>query len=281
VFGLALAIVVSGAAWIILRLQLSARALGVATADLRAANAKLEAEQQKTRELADLKSQFVSMTSHEFRTPLSAILSSAELLEAYGERWSAHKKGEHLARVKDAARRMKEMLDDVLLVGKADAGMLEFKPRPVDLDAWAAELVDRNNEEHEPTHSVVYSSSGDLDVVVDDRLLGHVIANLLSNAIKYSPRGGTVKLDVRRAEDHVELEVTDEGIGIPESDQLNLFETFHRGKNVGNVPGTGLGLAIDKRALDVQGGRIEVDSELGRGTRFVVSVPASADPRDA
>jgi signal transduction histidine kinase len=159
--------------------------------------------------------------------------------------------------------------------------MLEFKPRPVDLDAWAAELVDRTNEQYEATHSVVYSSSGDLNVVVDDRLLTHVIGNLMSNAIKYSPRGGTVKFALRRARDEVELEVADEGIGISKADQEGLFETFHRGNNVGNVPGTGLGLAIVKRALEVQGGRIEVDSELGRGTRFVVSVPASADQGDA
>jgi signal transduction histidine kinase len=121
---------------------------------------------------------------------------------------------------------------------------------------------------------VVYSSEGDLEnVMVDSRLLGHVLGNLISNAVKYSPDGGTVKLDVRRDGDEVVFDVEDNGIGISREDQKRIFESFHRGENVGTLTGTGLGLAIVKKSLEVHGGSISVESQFGRGTRFVVHVP--------
>jgi signal transduction histidine kinase len=228
----------------------------------------------QVRELADLRSRFVSMTSHEFRTPLSVILSSAELLEAYGDRWSPEKKQGHLTRVQEAAKDMNTMLDDVLMIGRVDAGMLEFNPERVDFDLLCRELVESLRAHVGDAHEIIYNNSGNLsDVSVDERLLAHVFDNLLSNAIKYSPEGGLVRFDVSRNGREMVVTVEDSGIGISEEDQGRLFEVFHRGDNVGHLSGTGLGLAIVKSSLDVHRASISVASELGKGSRFTVRVP--------
>jgi signal transduction histidine kinase len=272
-FMLALASVVLGAAFVILRMQRSARALRRTSRDLERALASLEIEKNKQKDLAELKSRFVSMTSHEFRTPLSVILSSAELLETYGEGWGRDKRQNHLTRIQHAARQMKRMLEAVLLIGRSEAGMLKFQPREVDVAALCRDIVDGLRLDS-ARHTIALSLRGELhSLVVDDRLLGHVLTNLLANAIKYSPHAEVVSLEVERTDDELVISVSDEGIGIPEQDQAHLAESFHRGSNVGNISGTGLGLAIVHKAVELHGGHVEVESEVDHGTTFVVRLP--------
>jgi len=273
-FGLLLAAVLCAALAVILRLRRSAAALRATTSELERAVESLGLEKEKQRELAELKSRFIAMTSHEIRTPLSTIMSSSELLEVYAERWPASKKQEHFDRIHGAVRAMLRMLDGVLMVGRSDAGKLEFKPAPVPLRKFCEETVRSATETCRGDHQIVLEGPPQDDTVVaDELLLRHVLDNLLSNAIKYSPRGSRVRLAVRREGDDVLLEVSDQGIGIPAADQQRLFETFERGSNVGAVPGNGLGLAIAKRALDLHGGSLSVTSDEGRGTRFTVRLP--------
>ena len=214
------------------------------------------------------------MTSHEFRTPLTAILSAAELLRDYGERMQQDQKAEVLAGIGEGVQRMTRMLDRVLLLGKAEAHMLEFAPRSVDLPALCHELLNeaRTQQAHSHCELVGEFSGAPATGLFDDKLLRHILGNLLSNAIKYSPRGGTVGFKVFEARGRTVFEVSDQGIGIPADEIPHLFESFHRASNVGDIQGTGLGLAIVKNAVDLHGGTISVHSVAGEGTRFAVEI---------
>lgn len=243
---------------------------------------RVEAEMRKAlekeRELSDLKSRFVSMTSHEFRTPLATILSSTQLLEDYAERIPASERAELLSFIKQSVHRMTEMLDDVLLIGRADSGRLEFNPQPVDVAELCAQLVNTVRMGIGSTHRVefdIQSQDGRSSprVNIDEKLIRHILNNLMSNAIKYSAIGTLVKLNVAVGRRQVRFEVVDHGIGIAPEDRPLLFDTFHRGRNVGTTPGTGLGLAIVKRAVDMHGGSIQFSTVSGQGTTFVVSIP--------
>jgi PAS domain S-box-containing protein len=229
---------------------------------------------EKEKELNELKSRFVAMTSHEFRTPLATILSSAELLEHYGARLPAGEKQELYQSIRAAVERMTKMLDNVLIIGRAEASMLEFKPAPTDLAAFCEGLADEMRRSAGNKHSLDYTYEGARSTVkADEKLLRHVLVNLISNAFKYSPEGGPVVFQVRVVAGEAAFEVADRGIGIPPEDQPRLFETFHRARNVGNISGTGLGLAIVRKSLDLHGGTIRFDSAPGRGTSFRVVIP--------
>ena len=229
---------------------------------------------EKEKELNELKSRFVAMTSHEFRTPLATILSSGELLEHYGVRLPAEEKQELYLSIRTAVERMTKMLDNVLTIGRAEASMLEFKPAPTDLAAFCEGLADEMRLAAGRKHSFDYSYDGTRGMVkADEKLLRHVLVNLISNAFKYSPEGGPVAFQVRVGNGEAAFEVADRGIGIPSEDQPRLFETFHRARNVGSISGTGLGLAIVKKSLDLHGGSIHFDSAPGRGTSFRVTIP--------
>jgi PAS domain S-box-containing protein len=232
---------------------------------------------EKERELSELKSRFVSMTSHEFRTPLATILSSAELLEHYGGQMSPEDKQELHQSIRTGVERMTRMLDNVLVIGRAEAQMLEFNPALTDLSAFCEGLAGEMQMAAGFNHKLDYTYEGARGRVnVDERLLRHVLVNLISNAFKYSPKGGAVDFCVRVQNGTAAFEVVDRGIGIPPEDQPRLFETFHRARNVGNISGTGLGLAIVKKSLDLHGGSISCDSAPGKGTRFEVTIPLAA-----
>jgi PAS domain S-box-containing protein len=233
-----------------------------------------EALEQQTA-LNALRTRFVAMTSHEFRTPLAAILSAGEVLRHYGDRLAPSERLETLDGIAAGVQRMSRMLDRVLLLGQADAQMLPFAPRELDLPALCRRLVDEARAQHPDTRCefVARWAPGVGHGRFDEALLRHIVGNLLSNALKYSPAGGRVRFDVRPEGGAMVFTVADRGIGIPAGEVAHLFESFHRASNVGAIQGTGLGLAIVKNAVQVHGGTIEVMSEVGAGTTFTVRLP--------
>ncbi|TFZ07973.1 sensor histidine kinase [Ramlibacter humi] len=235
-------------------------------------------EQQKA--LNELRTRFVAMTSHEFRTPLAAILSAEEVLRHYGDRLPQSERLATLDDIASGVQRMSRMMDRILLLGQADARMLDFVPGSVDLPGLCRKLVEEARAQHPDTRCEVSArwAAGVGQGQFDEKLLRHIFGNLLSNAVKYSPAGGKVLLTVRPEGREMVFEVADQGIGIPAEEVQHLFESFHRASNVGAIQGTGLGLAIVKNAVEVHHGRIEVHSELGRGTRFIVRLPLQPEP---
>ncbi len=261
------------------------------TADLSGANAHLheevaarqraEAEVQRAlaqeRELGELRSRFVAMVSHEFRTPLGIIMSSAEILDAYLDRLPPEERRANLRDITRSSRHMAGLMEEVLLLGRVEAGKLTCQTAPLDLGVLCAKLVD------EVTSATSARCRLELklsplpgDAQADENLLRHILTNLLGNAVKYSPLGATVELVVEARGHLALLAVKDRGIGIPEADQRELFQAFHRGRNVGATPGTGLGLVIVNHCVRLHGGRISFESCEGKGTTFTVELPLFA-----
>ncbi|MCF2146644.1 PAS domain-containing protein [Desmonostoc muscorum LEGE 12446] len=234
---------------------------------------KLTIALEKEKQLSELKSRFVSMTSHEFRTPLTTILSSCELLEHYRHKWTEQKQLTHLHRIQTAVKRMTEMLNDVLLIGKAGTGKLEYRPTSFDLVKYCQQLLEeiQMNSNNQRLISFI-SQYESIPCCMDDKLLGHIFNNLLSNAIKYSPDDSIIKFSLSCQNGQAVFEIQDWGIGIPEEDLPLLFESFHRASNVGNILGTGLGMAIVKNCVDIHEGEIFVTSTVGLGTKFTVII---------
>jgi PAS domain S-box-containing protein len=233
---------------------------------------------QQQQELNFLKTRFLSMTSHEFRTPLATILSSTELLRYYGDRLPGEEKTELYTTIESAVKRMTQLLEDVLVIGKQDSGAERLVRAPLDVSSYCrtllAEVVQAEEALGRTGRQVEIALEGDCGLAqLDANQLRHVLVNLLSNAIKYTPAGGRIEFRVRGEAQQVVFEIADQGIGISQEDQAHLFELFYRARNVGNIAGTGLGLAIVKRAVDLHCGDIEVHSELGTGTRFTVRLP--------
>lgn len=230
----------------------------------------------REQELGLLRSNFVSMVSHEFRTPLGVIQSSAEILSDYFPRLSPEQRQEHLSSIVKSTGRMAGMMEEVLLIGQLDSGRLEFKPGALDLGAFVRHLVDElHSATHrrcpiEPTLHQIPPS-----VEADESLLRHILTNLITNAVKYSRGGEPVLLELRCDADELKIQVKDHGIGIPEPDLEWIFQAFHRGQNVGDRPGTGLGLVIVKRAVDLHRGTIHIQSAVGEGTHVTVNLPIS------
>lgn len=234
----------------------------------------------KEKELVELKSRFVSMTSHEFRNPLTTIMGSAELLEHYSHKWSDEKKRSHIHRIQATVKQMTQLLNDLLLIGKAEAGKVEFNPAPLDLEQFCLNLVEELQVGVISEHTITFvSQCRCLEACMDEKLLRHIFSNLLSNAIKYSPAGGTVRFELACQEGEAIFQIQDEGIGIPPEDQQRLFESFHRATNVGQIEGTGLGLAIVKKSVDLHDGKIAMNSEVGAGTTFTVKLPVTSSQR--
>lgn len=244
------------------------------------AEQKTRAALEQQKELNELRSRFVSMTSHEFRTPLATILSSVELIKFYGDRLPPSELADVLQTIENGVHRMTRMLDRVLMLGKADAQMLEYQPRELDLLALCHTLVEEALAQQPETACSVVKDFAPMPATghYDDKLLRHIFSNLLSNAIKYSPAGGEVRFRVAPQGDTLCLEVSDQGIGIPPEELGHLFESFHRASNVGNIPGTGLGLAIVKNSVELHGGKIQVRSTPGTGTCFTVHIPRGVTP---
>lgn len=225
-------------------------------------------------ELGELKSRYVSMAAHDLRNPLAVIQSAVNLIERFGERMAVNEKQVKFNRIQTSIQVMVAMLDDILTLGKADAGKLTFHPAPLDLNAFCQNMVTETSQAAGGSSRVAFLSQGECHkVILDVSLLRHILGNLLSNALKYSPEERPVTFEVACAPDRITFRVQDQGIGIPASDQKRLFEPFHRAGNTGQIPGTGLGLAIVKQSVDLHGGTITCDSQENVGTTFTVILP--------
>jgi PAS domain S-box-containing protein len=251
--------------------------LARANEQLRHAETELRRALAAERELGELKSNFVSMVSHEFRTPLGIISSSSQILERYFDRLDCEARAEHLGAIGQAVRRMAAMMENVLLLSRMDRSRMEFAPAELELEPFCRGLVDEMNSATSAVKPIRIEIAPDVPATIqaDENLLRHILTNLISNAVKYSPPEVNSRLAVCRQNGGLAFAVSDAGIGIPEADQSRLFQTFHRGSNVGQRPGTGLGLVIVKRCCDLHGASIDFTSAAGSGTTFTVTLPLS------
>ena len=241
--------------------------------------AELSQALEKEKELNQLKSRFITMASHEFRTPLAIISSSSGILQNFSDRLSEKRKQEHLETIQNTIKHIIQVLDDVLMINQAEAEKIEVKLEPLDIIKFCRHLKEQI-EASFTSHGIdFYIDLGDEIfsnyqlVLVDKKLLRQIITNLLTNAIKYSPDHNLVNFSLSRKDNQLIFKIIDHGIGIPATDQVHLFEYFQRGSNVGTLPGTGLGLSIVKKCVDLHQGEITLDSELGKGTVFTVILP--------
>lgn len=229
---------------------------------------------EREQALSELRLRFFSMASHEFRTPLSTILLTAQILESSAQGWSQEKRTRNLQRIVSAAKEMRQMLDDILTINRAETGRLEFAPIPIELNVFCQHMLQEMQTYATSLHTLAFSNQTETEwAFMDEKLLRYILSNLLSNAIKYSPQGGKINLEILREQEAILFQIYDRGIGIPLSDQPHLFEAFHRGANVESIPGSGLGLTVAKKCVELHGGRITFTSEVGIGTTFTVMIP--------
>ncbi len=237
----------------------------------------LERALQQEKELSDLKSRFVSMASHEFRTPLATILAATESLSSYRQKMDETQIDARLDKIREQVSHMKQIMDDVLQLTRIQAGRVDYRPVEADLDTLCRDIVDEFHSQSEYENRIIYScDSAPIILSIDPRLIRQAITNLLSNALKYSAAEDKVTMDVSKKGNQVTLRIRDEGIGIPLADQKHLFEPFHRASNVGVVAGTGLGLNIALQAISLHCGSIEITSAPNEGTTVVVIIPLAA-----
>ncbi|HAX86108.1 MAG TPA: hypothetical protein DCY91_07510 [Cyanobacteria bacterium UBA11370] len=246
------------------------------------AEAQVYNAQATEKEFNALKSRFLGMISHEFRTPLTTILSSTGLLKRYHQKLTEEKKLIHLDRIQSSVEHMTQMLNDILLLGQTEPGKLEVHSAPLNLIKFCRKLVGNIQVKTDTKPTINFQTqfnpsleNQSLEICLDEKILDPILTNLLSNAIKYSPSNSTVNFELIYQKQEVIFKIQDAGIGIPDEDQLRLFESFHRGNNVGTIPGTGLGLAIVKNLVDLQGGKITVESQVGVGTTVTVTLPTT------
>jgi signal transduction histidine kinase len=248
--------------------QIKARKHSEARAD------NLEVVLEQERELIRMREGFISVVSHEFRTPLAVIVSSISLLTQYYERLTAEKRFDHIQRIQQQTYYMLEMLDDMLLYSRARAGKLEYTPVMLDFVEVCRKIFEEAVRLDGGKHEYKFNVNNHIGVLrTDAKLLQHILANLLSNAAKYSAEKTLIRVEISRKDEQIVLQVIDQGIGIPKQDLPKLFEPFHRARNAKDFKGTGLGLSIVRESVHAQGGTIEADSIEGVGTSFTVKLP--------
>jgi signal transduction histidine kinase len=228
---------------------------------------------EKERQVNELKSRFIAMASHEFRTPLSTILSSVSLIARYAREEDADKRLRHIERIQKNVRHLTDILDDFLSLSKLEEGKLHIHYSTFDGEAFCRELAEEMQIQVRPGQQIRFSHSGHTEVCLDRQLLRHIALNLLSNAVKYSPEGAEIDFGLRVGEEEIELMVQDRGIGIPEEEQAHLFERFFRARNATNIQGTGLGLNIVQRYVSLLGGELSFRSALNQGSTFRIQFP--------
>ncbi|CAN1213357.1 ATP-binding protein [Tumidithrix helvetica PCC 7403] len=238
---------------------------------------ELKRSLQKEKELHELKSQFVAMASHEFRTPLATIQVASDLLRHYSDRMSEEKKLTHFDKIQQEIRNMTALLEELLTIGKVESGRLAVKPQEVQLESFCKNAIEEIRFMATEQHSLEFKKLCKQETCITDANLVHkILTNLLSNAIKYSPMGGAIVLTVIQPSeqpDRLAFQVSDSGVGITLADQAHIFEPFFRARNVGKISGTGLGLAIAMASTELLGGTISVQSEVDTGTTFTFLLP--------
>ncbi|MBD0265425.1 MAG: PAS domain S-box protein [Tolypothrix sp. Co-bin9] len=233
---------------------------------------------EKELELNELKIRFFSMVSHEFRTPLSTILISAQLLENSNKEWSEEKKLKNLERIQSSAKTMTQLLTDILTLTRAEAGKLEFRPQPLDLEDFCFSLLEEIKFSTRAQKDILFVSECSQRIAwMDERMLRSIVTNLVDNAIKYSPDDSPISFTLADESGHAIFQIQDQGIGICKEEEEQLYQAFQRGENVGDVTGTGLGLAVVKKCVELHGGSIKLESKLGVGTTFTVRIPWKTD----
>jgi len=229
----------------------------------------------KERQLNEIKSRFVSMASHEFRTPLSAVLSSASLLSKYTKGEEQEKRDRHITRIKDSVKHLNDILEDFLSLGRLDEGRVAADPSEFNMKEMIGETVADLKLLLKPGQGFNTKYEAKEVLYADKKLLKNILINLLSNAIKFSGENAEIDLVASSQNNHAVITITDQGIGISEEDQQHLFSSFYRGSNANNIQGTGLGLHIVKRYTDLMNGTVHLQSEQGKGTSVTISFPCS------
>ncbi len=240
---------------------------------LRENQIKLEKALKAEQELGELKSRFVSMASHEFRTPLTTILSSSNLVDMHLKRGNLDRYPKHLNNIKSAVKNLTSILNDFLSLEKLESGKVNLNLKPIDLSEFIQDVLEEMNLLTAENQSINYFHSGGDKVNIDQHLVKNILINLLSNAIKYSPNEEDIDLYVERKKSSLLFKVKDRGIGIPDDQQELMFSRFFRASNVSNIQGTGIGLTIVKRYLDIMNGTITFESQIDKGSTFIVEIP--------
>lgn len=237
---------------------------------------ELQKSLAKEKELGELKSRFVTLASHEFRTPLTTILTSSFLLESYtGEKYE-ETKATHLGRIKRSVKVLTEILNDFLSLGKLEEGQVVASTDPINLSNFSEELKLELEPLKRDQQELIITSSGANNVISDKKLLRNILYNLASNAFKYTHNNDHVLIDLYAGEKKLKMRIEDHGMGIPEEEQKHIFRRFYRAQNAGNIQGTGLGLNIVKKYVNLLGGAIDYISAVNKGTVFTVTVPAES-----
>lgn len=242
------------------------------TRDLQETLQKLEAALEKEKELSELKSRFLTMASHEFRTPLSTVLSSAYLIEKYAMGEDQPKREKHVQRIVSSVNLLTDILNDFLSVGKIEEGKIQVRPCHFNMEEFVKAINEEIKNNLKAGQKINYHHEGDTEVSLDTSLLKHIILNLVSNASKFSPESGLIKIKTVNRNNKITLSVKDNGIGISKEDQKHLMERFFRGTNAGNIQGTGLGLHLVSKYAELMNGKVECRSEIEKGTEFKITI---------
>jgi signal transduction histidine kinase len=232
---------------------------------------ELRISYEAEKELNELKTRFISMVSHEYRTPLTVILSSTYILDQFYQMQDYRGFSKQIDHIQSAVKSMTEMLEDVLVIGRQESGRVEIFSEKYDIVDLCLEIKDQMEALFKGEHDIVIdSSSPKVYVRTDSKILLHILNNLASNACKYSPKAESVTIKIRESEEEISVSIIDKGIGIPEKEQKSVFEPFFRSHNIGTIPGTGLGLAIVKRFVDMLDARLTLQSKEHEGSTFTL-----------
>ena len=258
-----------------LELQVKNRTLILeeAVKELEKTKKELNKALNKEKELNELKSRFVSMASHEFRTPLTTMMTSLSLVSAYGEKKDTVNHSKHIGKIKISINNLTDILNDFLSVSKLEEGMVENKPEKFNLKLFVANIIEEMNGMSIDGQKLIQEHIGQEMVHLDKKLLKNILFNLISNAIKFSPEGGAITINTAISPSEVKISVEDQGIGISKEDQKHLFERFFRGHNATHIQGTGLGLSIVAKYAELLGGTIDLKSTENKGTTFTIIIP--------
>lgn len=235
---------------------------------------------EKEHELGELKSRFVSMASHEFRTPLTAIVSSTSLIQKYNDMGVTDKQLKHFDRIKGSVRNLITILDDFLSLEKMESGSVRINSKELDFPEYIKDILLEVKPWAKKKQQVEHNHVGASEICIDPYMTRNILLNLLSNALKYSPDESIVKLISQNQGGKLVLKVTDTGMGIPKEDQEKMFTRFYRASNANEINGTGLGLTIVKRYLELMGGDIGFTSKVGKGTTFNINIPLVRDTQE-